>query len=207
MQNWSFQCASFRMQFGWLTGLALCLAAMAAWAQPPDFGLPSPGGEMPGCPFGGSEGVLGEGDRAAKFEAGFTTPGPDRTAQLFIIATLPPGAHTYSITQPHGGPLATKIKVSPPQGVPTIGAFQSVKPPRIEHDEDAFPGLRLETHTGKVKWVAPSPTCRRGQARDAQDRRQGQRAALRCQGLRSRRIIRLLPTLRADVQAVKVEAH
>lgn len=156
MQSWSFRVRFFQiMQFGWLMGLALCLSTMAAWAQAPDFGLPSPGGENAGFPFGGSEGVLGEGDRAAKFEAGFTTPGPDRAAQLFIIATLPPGAHTYSITQPHGGPLATKIKVSPPQGVLTIGAFQSVKPPRIEHDEDAFPGLPLETHTGTVKWVAP----------------------------------------------------
>ncbi len=155
------QSCSFRVRFskivqcGWLTGLALGLSTMAGWAQAPDFGLPSPGGGNAGFPFGGSEGVLGEGDRAAKFDAGFTAPGTDHTAQLFIIATLPPGAHTYSITQPHGGPLATKIKVNPPQGALTIGAFQSVKPPRIEHDEEAFPGLPLETHTGTVKWVAP----------------------------------------------------
>ena len=27
--------------------------------------------------------------------------------------------------------------------------------PQIEHDEDAFPGLALESHSGTVKWVAP----------------------------------------------------
>ena len=63
----------------------------AAWAQPPDLGLPSGGGDNAGFPFGGGEGVLGEGDRVPKFEAGFTAPGPDRTAQLFIVGNLAAG--------------------------------------------------------------------------------------------------------------------
>ena len=45
------------------------------------------------------------------------------------------------------------IKIDPSSDV-SIGEFRSVEPPQIEHDEDAFPGLRLESHSGTVKWVA-----------------------------------------------------
>jgi suppressor for copper-sensitivity B len=136
-------------------GVSLCLAAGAAQAQPPDIGLPSSGGaNNVGLPFAASEEVLGEGDRAPKVEAGFTAPAPDHSAQLFISATLPAGAHTYSITQPPGGPLATKITIEPSTDAPSIGKFQTVGLPQIEHDEDAFPGLALESHSGTVKWVA-----------------------------------------------------
>ncbi len=140
---------------GVLTGVLLWLTVGTVSAQPPDPAPPSVGGAGgTAANSGASQGVLGEGDRAPKFEAGFTTPGSDGSAQLFIVATLPPGAHTYSITQLPGGPLRTKIKVKPSTEVPTIGTFQAVDAPRIERDEDAFPGLDLEIHTGKVKWVA-----------------------------------------------------
>lgn len=148
---------SFPVQIlGWLIGVSFCLTATVVWAQPPELGLPLGGvQDSAGFPLGAGEGVLGEGNRAPKFEAGFTAPGPDHVAQLFIVATLPPGVHTYSITQPPGGPLPTRIKVFPSQDVPFLGKFQSVGLPQIERDEDAFPGLALESHSGTVKWVAP----------------------------------------------------
>ena len=130
---------------GWLARVLLCFVATAVGAQPTDFGLP----------LGGGEGVLGEGSRVPKFDAGFTAPGPDRTAQLFIVATLPPGVHTYSITQAPGGPRRTTITVDKSPDVSMIGEFKTVGLPKIEHDEVAFPGLVLESHSGTVKWVAP----------------------------------------------------
>ena len=131
--------------FGWLARVSLCLVATAVWAQPADLGLP----------LGGSQGVLGEGNRVPKFDAGFTAPGPDRSAQLFVVATLPPGVHTYSITQAPGGPRRTTIAIDKSADVPVIGEFKTVGIPQIERDEVAFPGLLLESHTGTVKWVAP----------------------------------------------------
>ena len=139
-----------------LAGLAICLLATSAWAQPPDPVFPLNGGQVNAeFSLSPTSGVLGEGDRAAKFEAGFTKPGPDRSARLFIVATLPPGSHTYSITQPPGGPLATRIKVKPSDGEFSIGKFETVGAPHIEHDEEAFPGIVLELHTDNVKWIAP----------------------------------------------------
>ncbi|MGA2253972.1 MAG: cytochrome c biogenesis protein CcdA, partial [Thermoguttaceae bacterium] len=139
---------------GGLIGASMCLVA-AVWAQPPDLGLPLGGGQDgTGFQLGPSEGALGEGDRVPKLDAGFTAPGSDHSAQLFISATLPPGSHTYSITQPSGGPRPTTIKINPSTDMHVIGEVRSVVPPQIEHDEDAFPGLRLETHSGTVKWVA-----------------------------------------------------
>ena len=47
-----------------------------------------------------------------------------RTGRLFITATIKSGWHIYSITQPEGGPLATKITLKPPAGV-RVGDFKS----------------------------------------------------------------------------------
>jgi suppressor for copper-sensitivity B len=138
-----------------LAGAWPLLAPSVMSAQAPDLG-PILGGDQnnPGLSLDVGGGVLGEGDRVPKFDAGFTRPGPDGTVQLFISATLPPGSHTYSITQPPGGPLATRITVDRSAEANIIGKFQPVERPHIEHDEDAFPGLPLETHSSNVKWVA-----------------------------------------------------
>ena len=117
--------------------------------------------QYPGAPgqdsfsIGGNQGVLGEGDRVPKLEAGFTKPTADHAAQLFIVANMPEGAHAYSITQAAGGPIRTKIKVDSTADVPTIGRFQTATAPDIKHDEEIFPGIALEEQAGKVKWFAP----------------------------------------------------
>jgi thiol:disulfide interchange protein len=108
-----------------------------------------------GPSFGAADGVLGQGDRIPKLEAGFTSPGPDRAAQLFVSATLPPGANTYSITQRPGGVVRTTIKLDAAAEGPVIGEFVAVTPAEVKFDNDAYPGLPLEEHFGKVKWVAP----------------------------------------------------
>ena len=104
---------------------------------------------------GANGAALGEGDRVPKLEAGITAPDANHNAQLFIIATLPDGAHTYSITQAPHGPNRTRIKVGTTSDVPGIDAFHSVDLPQIKHDEDIYPGIPLEEQYGTVKWFAP----------------------------------------------------
>jgi thiol:disulfide interchange protein DsbD len=141
MQNYPL----YRRFVGFLALATLIAVAGTASAQFPG----APGG------FGGGGAALGEGDRVPKMEAGFTKPAADGSAQLFISATMPEGAHTYSITQPEGGPIRSKIKVDTTADVPEIGKFVTATKPTITHMEDAFPGVALEEQSGKVKWFAP----------------------------------------------------
>jgi suppressor for copper-sensitivity B len=131
----------------YVVGILLCLPSTAR-TQPPS------GFADPNSALGTDKGVLGEGDRAPKLEAGFTTPEADGSSQLFIILTLPSGAHTYSVTQPEGGPIRTEIKVSPLDAAPTIGKFQPVRLPKIVMHKDEF-DVAQEEHFNSVKWVAP----------------------------------------------------
>lgn len=139
---------------GWLTEVSLCLVATTAWAQQ-DLALPP--GEGLGnsaVPLASEQGKLGEGDRGLKLDAGFTAPDANGSAQIFIQATIPPETHIYSLTQPAGGPLPAKIKISPSADVSTIGTFQPVEKPKVERNED-YGDVPLESHSGSVKWVAP----------------------------------------------------
>ena len=87
-------------------------------------------------------------------EGQFTAPSAGQPGRLLITATIKPGWHIYSITQPPGGPVATKITVSPPPGVRITGPFQpSVAPDKKQ--EPAFDNLTVETHHDTVTWSAP----------------------------------------------------
>ena len=138
-----------------LMGVCLGLAVILVAVPPaPAFQFPGLRGQDQGFGFGGKQAQLGEGDRVPKLEAGITKPAADGSAQLFIVATMPEGAHTYSITQPDGGPIRTKIKVESTGDVPTIGKFHTLGKPQVKHDNN-FPGVAIEEQAGKVKWFAP----------------------------------------------------
>ncbi len=136
---------------GLLAGWILALTPMNLGAQPVDADQPPSFGRPAG-------GLLGFGAAPASpkptFEAGFTTPTADGSAQLFVKGKLPPGAHIYSITQAPGGPIRSEIKIKPPQGA-ELGQFLAVTTPHREINEEAFPGLPLESHSGSFSWVAP----------------------------------------------------
>lgn len=74
-------------------------------------------------------------------------------ARLAVTADIQSGWNTYSITQPPGGQIRTKIKVdaSPKYAV---GEFQVVEAPTI-HPEPEFNNLLAEEHRGNVTWFAP----------------------------------------------------
>ena len=62
-------------------------------------------------------------------QAQFTSPAAGEPAWLFVSAAIKPGWHIYSITQPEGGPIATKIDVDPTPGVKLAGPFEALTPP------------------------------------------------------------------------------
>jgi thiol:disulfide interchange protein len=87
--------------------------------------------------------------------AEFTPPAAGKPAQLFVTASIQPGWHIYSIAQPEGGPIATKIDLTRlPPGVRLAGPFKpSIAPD--EKKEPAFDNLTVESHHGEVTWHAP----------------------------------------------------
>ena len=88
-------------------------------------------------------------------DAQFTAPTADKPGRLFVTATIKPGWHIYSITQPPGGPLAAKIDVKPPQGVRVILPFKASDAPKLKPEPDAYGDLRIEIHEDMVTWYAP----------------------------------------------------
>jgi thiol:disulfide interchange protein DsbD len=99
--------------------------------------------------FGGGEGVEG----IVKVSAQFTAPEANKPARLFVTANVKSGWHIYSITQPPGGPIATKIKLKTSDAY-QVGEFRPAPPPD-KKPEPAFDNLVVESHHGVVAWYAP----------------------------------------------------
>jgi thiol:disulfide interchange protein len=119
-------------------------AGLAAQTELPSF---DPGGNPLGAP--------GEGDITLTLQAEFTPAKAELPARLFITATIKPGWHIYSITQPPGGPIPTEIKLSPSKQFKKLGDFTAYPKPKVEQEPVAFPGVDVESHEGKVTWHAP----------------------------------------------------
>jgi thiol:disulfide interchange protein len=87
-------------------------------------------------------------------QAVFSAQANGQPARLFVTATIIPPWHIYSITQPDGGPIATKIDVQPPPGV-RVGRFRAHTPPEQTKQPAAYGNLPIELHNGTVTWFAP----------------------------------------------------
>ena len=96
----------------------------------------------------------GQDKNVVAISASFTAPADGKPGELFVTAKIAPGWHIYSITQPPGGPIATKIKPHLPPGVQLAGKFVPSVPPD-QKPEPAFDNLTVETHHGTVVWHAP----------------------------------------------------
>ncbi len=130
-------------RFMFVTVLLTGLTAVAAsvWAQIAD--------NQSGGLFG-----QGPGEEVVLVAAQFTAPADGQPGQLFVTATIKPGWHIYSITQPPGGPLATKIKLNDSASFRLLGEFQ-VSPAPVKKREPAFDNMIVESHDGRVVWSAP----------------------------------------------------
>ncbi|MCC6126684.1 MAG: thioredoxin family protein [Pirellulales bacterium] len=105
--------------------------------------------ELPGFDAPGAD------DATLTLLSEFAPAKADRPARLFITATIKPGWHIYSITQPPGGPIPTEIKLTPSKQFKLLGDFKAYPKPKVEQEPIAFPGVDVESHEGKVTWHAP----------------------------------------------------
>lgn len=88
-----------------------------------------------------------------EFSAEFKINEGKRDGVLQISATLADPWYIYSVTQPPGGPLKTRIDLKSADAKVT-GPFQSDKAPKIVKSE-VFKGIPIEEHFEKVTWSAP----------------------------------------------------
>jgi len=80
----------------------------------------------------------------------------ERPAVLVIEARLAPGRHTYSLTQPPGGPTPTKIDLVRSADYRLLGKFQSYPGPQARIEQGpVWKGLEIQEHEGTVAWFAP----------------------------------------------------
>lgn len=111
-----------------------------------------------------TDGVVGQFDESAAdallepatIAAKFTSATSDRPATLLITAKIAHGRHTYSLTQPPGGPQPTRIELQPSSSFRLISNFRS-QPAATSRVEEipGGAGIKVEEHEGQVTWYAP----------------------------------------------------
>jgi thiol:disulfide interchange protein len=95
------------------------------------------------------------GNEDPEFSSQFQIAKGSREGRLSFTVKLPPEWHVYSLTQKPGGPLKSKIKVTPPEGVEVTGPFQPNRDPEVHQYPDIYGDLPVEEHAGEVTWTAP----------------------------------------------------
>jgi suppressor for copper-sensitivity B len=103
--------------------------------------------------FAPAAGQAADGD--LKLSAQFTAATADQPARLYITAELEEGWHTFSVTQPKGGPRPTKIVLAPSDDYKLLEKSFTASPPPEVHYSDVWPGLPLEEHAHRVVWHVP----------------------------------------------------
>jgi DsbC/DsbD-like thiol-disulfide interchange protein len=98
---------------------------------------------------------LGGAADTLKVSARFAPAADGKPARLFITADVEKGWHIYSLTQPKGGPLASKIKLSPSDEFKITGDFNAWPKAKSHEEPEIWPDVKIETHKGKVTWYAP----------------------------------------------------
>ena len=111
-----------------------------------------------------TDGVVGQFDGSADdimlepatVTAKFTPATSEHPATLLITAKIAHGRHTYSLTQPPGGPLPTTIELQPSPSFRQLSAFRSQPAPKVRMEElGAGTSIKVEEHEGQVTWYAP----------------------------------------------------
>jgi suppressor for copper-sensitivity B len=143
--------------------LALCaVLASAAIAQEPVEPAEKPSASEPpvrlnlrdlGIPgLGSGSGSLDP----ATYRASFRVQEGSRRGTLSVTAEMEEGWHVYSVTQPKGGPLPTKINVAEVAEFKVLGPFQPDRPPHVRPPGGENPfKVNVEEHDERVIWTAP----------------------------------------------------
>ncbi|GIW94018.1 MAG: hypothetical protein KatS3mg110_2059 [Pirellulaceae bacterium] len=93
-----------------------------------------------------------ESDQPVRFQARYWLQTGKRTGVVELQATIAPGWHLYSVTQPDGGPSRSEIRVLS-EHAKLLGPFRPDHPPEVRFD-DVFQ-MEVEEHSDQVTWSAP----------------------------------------------------
>jgi thiol:disulfide interchange protein/DsbC/DsbD-like thiol-disulfide interchange protein len=93
---------------------------------------------------------------AATLDAQVAAATADRPALLVLKVKIAHGKHTYSLTQPAGGPLPSKIELEPSRDYRLLGEFRAYPAAhsRVEQGP-VWTGLEIQEHEGEFIWFAP----------------------------------------------------
>ncbi len=93
-------------------------------------------------------------EQPAKVEAAYySVDGQPDMVLIAVAVELESPWHIYSLTQPKGGPLPTKIKLVDADGLKLVGDWQSDTPPKKSISQE-FSGVTIEEHDDQVTFFA-----------------------------------------------------
>ena len=95
----------------------------------------------------------GNSGSEVKVEAEFTAATDQKSAYLFVTATIAENYHVSAVDQAAGGPIPTKLTLA--SGAKLTGEWKSTQPPKVHVDKEVFVGLELREHYNSVTWYAP----------------------------------------------------
>jgi len=125
-----------------------------ATSEPSPDGLGSPLNFANQIDTGGSSfGLFGGGGKEVKFHGEFKLKEGTHDGVLSITAEISPNWHIYSLTQPRGGPMASKLAVKQLDAIELKGKFTADRDPTV-HPPDLF-AVPSEEHEGTVTWTVP----------------------------------------------------
>lgn len=101
------------------------------------------------------QGVSAKDDAPISVKAVFAEANGPTPARLYITAEIKKDWHIYSLTQPKGGPLPSKIKLPESPHYKVAGQFKSSPQPTVHLYPEAYGDLPVEEHQGRVTFYAP----------------------------------------------------
>ncbi|WP_250931045.1 protein-disulfide reductase DsbD family protein [Aporhodopirellula aestuarii] len=165
-----------------LTALAIGPASLSSTASAAPADGQDTTGLFPNLSLGryGQTDVGGFGqEEPATVEANYSAvEGKSDVVVLQVTVSMQPPWHIYSLTQPKGGPLPTKLTLKAPDSLKLIGNWQSDSPPKKSVSEE-FGGLTIEEHDDEVTFFAPAQITN-GQSADSIGDVQIEISALSC---------------------------
>lgn len=89
----------------------------------------------------------------ATFSAQYQLVEGTNEGRVTLTVDLADEWHVYSLTQPAGGPMASRIKLADGQSTQLTGPFQPHQPPQVHRVPEY--DVPVEEHAGQVSWSAP----------------------------------------------------
>lgn len=132
----------------WLAALLAAPLLAAAWAAPASAQLDLNSLQVE------RSGRVAATAKAVVVQADIVPAADGQGYALKVKAEIAPGYHIYSLTQPAGGPIASRITLDKSDEFKLDGEFKPSVEPQV-YPEAAFDNLMVESHEGELAWSAP----------------------------------------------------